>query len=201
MFQPMRLVNDLGGPKPFKKLLADTNRRLARAKLPPLHLNAMVWNANDADKLKAAGYASTTSYNIVTGEGISSNRTLPYENVISAHQKSWAQLAAAALPYSPTVTVGWDVTARCEKSVPWPFPPSPLTGNRDYPYGHLVVGNTPDRFKRLCQAARDHCQKAHPTPNAVFINAWNEWTEGSFLLPEKRYGQAYLEAIRDVFKK
>jgi hypothetical protein len=31
------------------------------------------------------------------------------------------------------------------------------------------------------------------------LNAWNEWTEGSYLLAEKRTGTQYLEAIRAVF--
>lgn len=30
------------------------------------------------------------------------------------------------------------------------------------------------------------------------INAWNEWTEGSCLLPDTKRGTAYLEAIREV---
>ncbi len=30
-------------------------------------------------------------------------------------------------------------------------------------------------------------------------SAWNEWTEGQFLLPEAHYGSAHLEAIRKVF--
>ncbi|MEA2068441.1 MAG: glycoside hydrolase family 99-like domain-containing protein, partial [Verrucomicrobiota bacterium] len=37
-------------------------------------------------------------------------------------------------------------------------------------------------------------------PNAfVTINAWNEWTEGSYLEPDTKNGMGYLEAIRDVF--
>ena len=30
------------------------------------------------------------------------------------------------------------------------------------------------------------------------INAWNEWVEGSYLLPDHKYGFGFLEAVRDV---
>ena len=64
----------------------------------------------------------------------------------------------------------------------------------------LVEGNTPERFRELCANSLRYCQAAAHLPKAVFINAWNEWTEGSYLLPEQRFGSAYLEAIRDTFK-
>ena len=33
----------------------------------------------------------------------------------------------------------------------------------------------------------------------ITINAWNEWVEGSYLLPDMLYGFEYLEAVKDVF--
>ncbi len=38
-------------------------------------------------------------------------------------------------------------------------------------------------------------------PPILTINAWNEWTEGSYLEPDTVYGLGYLEAIRDIFGK
>ena len=32
-----------------------------------------------------------------------------------------------------------------------------------------------------------------------FLNAWNEWTEGCYLLPEEQTGTARLEAIKRTF--
>lgn len=59
--------------------------------------------------------------------------------------------------------------------------------------------NTPAVFGSYLETAKAYAD-AHPDqPRFVMINAWNEWVEGSYLLPDRLNGYGYLEQVKRVF--
>lgn len=56
-------------------------------------------------------------------------------------------------------------------------------------------GSTPDAYMHwLRQAIRATLENNLPDQQFVFLNAWNEWAEGTYLEPDRDYGYAYLNA-------
>ncbi len=100
------------------------------------------------------------------------------------YEKVWKQIIKVerdgGKPTFPGAFVDWDNTARY--------------GNR----ARIFSGASPERFaywfKQLVQVTA-----RRPAPeNLIFLNAWNEWAEGTYLEPDTRYGYRYLEAVRDA---
>ena len=199
VFQATKFVEELGGPLQTRKLLEKIDNRLVKASLPPMHWNGMVSRLEDAAMVEESGFRSTSRYNVHATAEAGPDLIVSYEDLMEYHRKHWEKMSSAALVNVPVVTVGWDVTPRCRQDVPWPFPLSPLSKRHAYPYCHVVVGNTPERFEQLLRDAAEHVQQDPRKPFAVLLNAWNEWTEGCYLLPEERTGAARLEAIKRTF--
>lgn len=64
--------------------------------------------------------------------------------------------------------------------------------------GTILANSTPARFTRwVTNAIRDtKARFKAPDERLVFVNAWNEWAEGTHLEPDQRYGYAWLESVR-----
>ena len=63
----------------------------------------------------------------------------------------------------------------------------------------VFINANPGAYRAWLEAAiRDSQSSSAPDTRLVFVNAWNEWGEGTYLEPDRRWGRAYLEATRDA---
>ena len=74
------------------------------------------------------------------------------------------------------VAPGWDNTARRSNS------------------STIYMDSSPEGYRRWLQFAR--ASEARREHGMVFVNAWNEWAEGSYLEPDETHGRDYLRATR-----
>jgi len=65
--------------------------------------------------------------------------------------------------------------------------------------GTVFHGATPANFRRWLRGVVEHeTRSPGPSERIVFINAWNEWAEGTNLEPDLDFGHGWLEAVASV---
>lgn len=198
------LIRGLGGIARLQKAFTQFRQRVVRAGFPGLHLNLVHWQntivgsrdqmANPVETIGRLNFDSISSY-VWIHHYPEKRFVFPetgYVDVMNFNADYWRKTSRQfSIPYFPNVTMGWDASPRCVQTDDFV--------HRTYPFMPILKGNSPANFRRALLLAKDHVER-HQLPSRHFsINAWNEWTEGSYLEPDKENGFAYLEAIRDVF--
>jgi hypothetical protein len=196
------LLRGLGGVEGTKAALAGFREKTVAAGFPDLHLNAVVWGlrvlptevavADPARLLVELGFTSATSYVWVHHVPLPDFPLNDYARVSALAADHWRMTAdEMPVPYYPNVTMGWDPSPRTVQSDAYE--------NAGYPFGPMLGENTPEAFRQALERVREFVADRPGPERIITINAWNEWTEGSYLEPDTVHGMAYLEAIREVF--
>jgi lipopolysaccharide biosynthesis protein len=60
----------------------------------------------------------------------------------------------------------------------------------------VLRGSSPEKFEYYMRLQYEKSRTAGSP--FVFINAWNEWAEGTYLEPDTYYGEKYLEAVKRI---
>lgn len=203
IYELYRFIQGMGGVRRAADALNTLRAKAHALGLPGVHINAVTWGVqilpgqsevtNLAELLHQLEIASTTSYVWIHHTRFADALITDYSEIRRQYE-SYRDKATTQfnLPYFPNVTVGWDSTPRaCQTDN---FRPA------GYPFTSVVVNNTPQAFESSLRSAKDFAAKQLPRDQRLItINSWNEWTEGSYLEPDKEHGTAYLEAIRKVF--
>lgn len=67
--------------------------------------------------------------------------------------------------------------------------------------GLVLQGATPELFRTHLRAAIYISKKYAPERSFVFIKSWNEWAEGNYLEPDRRFGTKYLNVINEELSR
>lgn len=95
-----------------------------------------------------------------------------------------AKTTKGALPYITPASPGWD-------SRPWNGTSAVVRGNP-----------TPEKFKQMLLGAQQLIDSNKSgIPNIIMIEAWNEFGEGAYIEPSKKWGFDYLNTIKQIFDK
>jgi hypothetical protein len=194
-------VKGLGGLDRAKAALERFRQKARAAGLPGIHINAVAWGiqpdgiARSAEEMLAVpGVDSVTSYCWIHHTPLPGFPASGYSEWARAAEKEWSVLQKQyRVPYYPNVSMGWDPSPRTDQAGPYK--------DEGYPYTSIAVGNTPAEFRKALEAAKTYVESQPQRAKVITLNAWNEWTEGSYLEPDRRHKMEYLDALRAVFAK
>jgi len=185
--------------------LARFRDKVKAAGFPGLHLNAVLWGLGGNESgatARAMGLDSVTTYTWIHHYSLPGFPTTDYalaeEGYFHAVTEGGGSnglehpIATLPVPCHLNVSMGWDSSPRCPANADW-------SKGRGYPFGPVIVNNTPERFRDALLRAKGLTLKRPPNERIITINSWNEWGEGSYLEPDSVHGMAYLEAMKSVF--
>ncbi len=193
IYELSTFINGMGGMKQAKEALEDFRNKCVAAGLPGLHLQGILWGKIPASLDGVPGDTDSTQDNTIRYLGFNSLTNYQWCHFVPLKEyEAWGEEATEkyeqfandfTVPYFPHVSVDWDNNPR--------FPGKEAQ--------KAVTGVTPDKFKKFLLKARQFADNHPQQTPLITINAWNEWSEGSYLEPDTEYEYGFLQAVKDVF--
>jgi hypothetical protein len=138
------------------------------------------------DYIPKSGYDAVTAYNYhrgYSGKYEAGGQAKSYLELAQGYKQSWAWiLSNSYLPYFIPVISGWS-------KKPW---------GSNTPHDECI--SDPEMFKQHLIDAKTMIDRyPEKTKKTVLICCWNEFAEGSYIEPTKKYNLKYLETVKEVF--
>lgn len=191
IFDYPTLIKGLGGLDQTVNAFNWMRQRCTEESLNGLHIQAIARTVGEGgpeggakiakgkvfETAVALGFDSATSYQFCQSSGGKGEFTDWANDALS----NWDSYAKAYSQFFPHVSIGWDDT------------------HRNPSMSVSVKGSNPEAFSVYLQKAKAYADANPKQAPLITINSWNEWTEGSYLLPDEEFGYGYLEAVKKIF--
>lgn len=177
-------VEGIGGIEAAIRALEDFRKDCANAGLGGVHLMVCDYQLNPV-LLKRLGIDSATIYSFAHWVSAGGNPDYATWAEKGSCRFDAAKKELGLGMYFAHASAGWDTNPRYPASSVQP----------------TVLNSTPEKFAAALRRAKDWTDRnaKEGMPKLITINSWNEWTEGSYLEPDDKFGYGYLDALRKVF--
>ena len=194
IYELSTFIKGMGGIEQAKEALYYFTQKTKEAGFPGLHLQGVLWQAIPGNLSAVPGDTNTTQNNTLLALGLKSLTNYQWVHFVGPEKydkwgakaiEMWAGFSQEfTVPYFPHVSIGWDNNPRFPKALQ-----------------PMVPQANPATFKKFLLLAKAYVDSHPGQPKLITINAWNEWSEGSHLEPDKEHGYGYLDAVKEVFGK
>ena len=181
LFDIDNFIEGLGGLEKAAQAIDYFREETKKAGFPGLHLQQIVFDTPEEEVLKQIETLGANSVTIYNWGGPHPEDYVQWGVEAMERRKEWDR--ALSVPFFPNASIGWDDSPR--------FP-----NKRKEDIVHL--NKSPVAFSSFLQKTKDYCDEHPEQPKLLTIFAWNEWIEGSYLLPDIKYGFSHLEAVKKV---
>lgn len=188
--KPILIVYRVGLIKEAVKVFERWRRICVEHGLPGLHIcMAESFNATDPQLHGCDSSVEFPPHNLVAQQLTEiPGRVLGLDPQFGGKIYEYAEVVAHELtradpdyPRYSTLMGGWDNTSRRGLNA------------------HVCTGFSLEVFELWLEHACERAERLfREEDRLVFINAWNEWGEGTYLEPDRRYGRALLQTVRNV---
>jgi len=181
IFNLRELMEGLGGLERTKDAIDYFREMTKKAGFPGLHLQLIIYglpNQSRLQTLENLNFNSLTQYN---WGWMGEQDYIKWATKAIDMRNQWDTLLS--IPLFTNVSIGWDDSPRF-----------PHQGENDM----VRYNKSPGSFAGFLQEAKDYCDKHPEQTKLITIFSWNEWIEGGYLLPDRKYGFEYLKKVKEV---
>ncbi len=181
IFSLDELMSGLGGLEQTKEALDYFREMTIKAGFPGLHLQLIIYGLPNQDRLLTLETLQINSLTQYNWGWMKEQDYIKWATKAIDIRNQWDDLVS--IPVFTNASIGWDDTPR--------FPDK---GKDDI----VCYNKSPESFAAFLQEAKEYCDNHPEQTKLITIFSWNEWIEGGYLLPDRKYGFEYLDKVKKV---